>query len=96
MALIGRSSMPPVLAQVEDLCADADPIEISAQFLGYVGLATSRQTNHGDHMRLVHEVRPFTYKGKKKKCEKSKNISNPGMDIGREINYRKLNYARDR
>jgi len=62
MALISRSSVSPVLAQIEDLRADTDPIEIATQFLGYIGLATSRQTDHRNHMRLIHEICTFTYK----------------------------------
>lgn len=64
VALIGRGGVSSVLAQVEDLGADADPVEVSAQFLGYVSLATSRQTHHRDHVRLVHEIRTFTCKKK--------------------------------
>lgn len=61
MALIGRSGVSSVFAQVEDFRADANPVEVSAQFLGYVSLATSRQTDHRDHVGLVHEIRTFTY-----------------------------------
>lgn len=62
MALIGRGGVSPVLAQVEDLCANTDPIEVSAQLLGYVSFAASWQADHRDHMRLVHKIRTFTYK----------------------------------
>lgn len=84
MALIGRGGVPPVLAQVEDLRADADPVEVSAQLLGYVGLAASRQADHRDHMRLVHEIRTFT-------CEANKNLKykKTNRDV-RKINLRKL------
>lgn len=63
VALISRGGVPPVLAQIEDLRADADPIKVPAQLLGYVRLAASRQAYHRDHMRLVHEIRTFAYKG---------------------------------
>lgn len=64
VALIGRGGVSPVFSQIEDFRADADPVEVSAQFLGYVGLATSWQTDHRDHMRLVHEICTFTCKKK--------------------------------
>lgn len=60
VALVSGGGVPPVLAQVEHLRADADPIQVSAQLLGYVGLAARRQTDHRDHVGLVHEIGAFT------------------------------------
>lgn len=74
MALIGRGGVSPVFPKIEDFCADANPVEVSAQFLGNVGLATSWQTDHRDHMRLVHEICTFTCRKKDEILKTEKNI----------------------
>lgn len=62
MALIGSRRMPSILAEIEDLRVYSDPIEIPAELLRNIGLASSWQTHHGDYMGLVYEISPFPYK----------------------------------
>lgn len=65
VALISCGGVSPVFTQVEDFGAYADPVEISTQFLGYVSFAASWQSDHCNHMRLVYEIRAFTYNRKR-------------------------------
>lgn len=61
VALVGRGRVSPVLAEIVDLRADADPVQVAAELLRDVGLAAGRQAHHRYHVRLVHEVGSFAW-----------------------------------
>lgn len=78
VALIGRGRVSPVLAQIEDLRADADPVKVAAELLGYVRLAAGWQADHRDHVWLVHEIRAFT-------CDRQENNEYRGKHNCKEL-----------